>query len=288
MAAATTDKFKKTGASTVTALAAPGKAIGASSITVGSTTNYPTTTGIIISIRVVDTNGDLVAGTYTEWRATVSSGTTFAIETTPVYGSDQVYAAGSTTQVSLRLSSYAHNELVDGILVHADQDGTLKAGAVDVTAVMADGIITEAKIADGIITEAKIADASVTNAKLSTAAGEINAASTAWTPTITAATGSFTTVSGAGKYHKIGKRIFFEANITITTVGTGQGCVFTVPVTASASGYYSCSGRDDAVSGKMLQGRLTSTTQIGLSNYDNTNPSASGAIFRVAGSYEVA
>lgn len=130
MPAATTDKFKKAGASTVTTLAAPGKALAASSITVGSTTNYPTDTGIVIAIRVVDSEGELVAGTYTEWRATVTSGTTLAIETTPVYGSDQVYAAGSTTQVFIPLSSYAQNELVDGMLEEHDQDGTHK----DITA----------------------------------------------------------------------------------------------------------------------------------------------------------
>jgi len=123
MAANVNDYFKKTGASTVTTLSAPGKAIGATSITVGSTTNYPSDTGIIIAIRVVDTNGELVAGTYTEWSATVSSGTSLAIVATPVYGSDQVYAAGSTTQVFIPVSSYAHDKLIDGLLVEHKQTG---------------------------------------------------------------------------------------------------------------------------------------------------------------------
>ncbi len=130
MAAATTDFFKKSGASTVTTLSAPGKALAATSITVGSTTNYPTDTGIIIGIRQVDSNGTLVPGTYTEWSATVSSATTFAIVATPVLGSDQVYPAGSTTQVFLPVSSAAHNKLVDGILEFADQSGNLLNQAV--------------------------------------------------------------------------------------------------------------------------------------------------------------
>ena len=124
MAAQTQDKFQKKGASTVTTLSAPGKAIGAGSITVGSTTNYPTDTGITIAIRVVDTNGDLVAGTYTEWNAIVASGTSFTIDTTPAYGSDQIYAAGSTTQVFIPLSSYSHNKMIDALLTEHDQDGT--------------------------------------------------------------------------------------------------------------------------------------------------------------------
>jgi len=124
MAANETDKFQKKGASTVTTLAAPGKALSATSITVGSTTNWPTDTGITFAIRVVDSDGELVAGTYTEWVGTVTSGTTLAFNATPVYGSDQVYAAGSTTQVFIPLSSYSHNKEIDGLLTEHRQDGT--------------------------------------------------------------------------------------------------------------------------------------------------------------------
>lgn len=110
----------------------------------------------------------------------------------------------------------------------------------------------------------------------------------AYTPTVTAASGSFTTTSATGRFSMNGRLVTITPIITITTVGTGTGCLFTVPVTAKASGYYAVSGRDDAVSGKQLQGRLTSTTQVSMANYDNTNPSASGAIFRIAGQYEAA
>lgn len=153
MAAAESDKYQKVAIGTATTLSAPGKALAATSITVGSTANFPTTTGITFAIRVVDGNGELVAGTYTEWVGTVSSGTTLAMNAVPVYGSDQVYTAGSTTQVYVPLSSYSYNKHIDADLVHADQDGTLKAGAVDVTAVIADGIITRAKLATAVTTE---------------------------------------------------------------------------------------------------------------------------------------
>lgn len=130
MAASTNDLLKKSGASTVTTLSAPGKALGATSINVGSTTNYPTDTGIVIAIRQVDSNGELIAGTYTEWSATVASATSLSIVAVPVYGSDQIYGAGSTTQVYIPLSAYAHNKLIDNILEHANQDGTLITQAV--------------------------------------------------------------------------------------------------------------------------------------------------------------
>ena len=156
MSASANDKFMKAGAGTVTTLSAPGKALSATSITVGSTTNYPTDTGIVFAIRQVDVNGELVAGTYTEWAGTVTSGTTLSMDAAPVYGSDQVYPAGSTTQVYIPLSSSAHNKMVDGLLVSHDQDGTLKAGAVDNAAVLASNVVETAKIKDGAVTAGKL------------------------------------------------------------------------------------------------------------------------------------
>lgn len=156
MSASANDKFMKAGAGTVTTLSAPGKALSATSITVGSTTNYPTDTGIVFAIRQVDVNGELVTGTYTEWAGTVTSGTTLSMDAAPVYGSDQVYPAGSTTQVYIPLSSSAHNKMVDGLLVSHDQDGTLKAGAVDNAAVLATDVVETDKIKDGAVTAAKI------------------------------------------------------------------------------------------------------------------------------------
>jgi hypothetical protein len=153
-AAQASDKFKKVGAGTVTTLSAPGKAMGATSITVGSTANMPSDTGIVIAIRTVDTSGNLVAGTYTEYSATVSSGTSLALVGTPVYGNDQVYAAGSTTQVFVPVSAYANNVGVDGLLVSHNQDGTLKTNSVTTTNIT-DANVTDAKLATSANTTRK-------------------------------------------------------------------------------------------------------------------------------------
>jgi hypothetical protein len=131
MAASELDVFEKQGISTVTTLSAPGKAAAATTITVGSTVNFPTTTGITFAIRTVDSSGELVAGTYTEWVGTVTSGTTLAMNAVPVYGSDQVYTAGSTTQVYIPVSSYSYNKMIDGLLAEHNQlDGTHKAALI--------------------------------------------------------------------------------------------------------------------------------------------------------------
>ena len=125
------DKFLKTGSGTLTALGGAGKDLAADTITVTSTENIPTDTDVVIAIRRVDSDGGLIAGTYTEWLADVTSDTTISLTPTPVYGSDQVYPAGATTQVYIPLSSYGHNRLVDGMLVEHNQDGTHKTSLVN-------------------------------------------------------------------------------------------------------------------------------------------------------------
>ena len=60
--------------------------------------------------------------------------------------SDQNYSAGSLTRVYIPVSATRENKLVEWGLVHADQDGTLKADAVDVTAVIKDAVITPQKL----------------------------------------------------------------------------------------------------------------------------------------------
>jgi hypothetical protein len=54
---------------------------------------------------------------------------------TLMYGTDQVYPAGSTTQVYIPLSAAAHNRLIDGILSEHDQDGT--HGAITASSITA-------------------------------------------------------------------------------------------------------------------------------------------------------
>lgn len=134
MAAGANDKFLKVGvAGTLTSLSAPGHSVSGATITVGSTTNWPTDTATVFAIRQVDSSGSLVAGTYTEWRGIVSGST--LTNMTLMYGTDQVYPAGSTTQVYIPLSAAAHNRLIDGILSEHDQDGT--HGAITASSITA-------------------------------------------------------------------------------------------------------------------------------------------------------
>lgn len=66
-------------------------------------------------------------------------------------GSDQTFGIGDTCDLSYT-SGYGE-DLYSALSTHLDQDGTLKADSVDVTAVIKDGVITRPKLASGFATE---------------------------------------------------------------------------------------------------------------------------------------
>lgn len=74
----------------------------------------------------------------------------------------------------------------------------------------------------------------------------------AFTPTITAGSGTFTTVSAVGSFMVAGRTFFADIVITITTNGTAAVSVYaTLPVTGVNSQVGA--GRENAVTGDMLQ-----------------------------------
>lgn len=111
---------------------------------------------------------------------------------------------------------------------------------------------------------------------------------TATTPTITSGTGTFTTVSAAGRYQQSGKKVFFTVKVTITTNGTAASyVVIPLPVAPNTSTGFAVSGRADGVSGKALQAKMVGSN-LNVFNYDGTYPGANGEILIVSGSYEAA
>ena len=139
MPAAATDKFMKVGMSTATTLSAPGYTIGNTSITVGSTTNWPTDTGVTFAIDTVTVvNGVEVqdAGSYNEYVGTVATGTTITNVAWADGDGNKNYSAGSTTRVYIPVSKTRENRLVDGILAEHKQTGahgTVTADSITVT-----------------------------------------------------------------------------------------------------------------------------------------------------------
>lgn len=133
MSAGLTDNFQLVAAEgSLTTLASPGKALGATTINIANAGGWPTATGFTFAIRQVTSAGVEVPGTYTEWIGTLS-GTTIALGAapSPVYGSDQVYVAGNTTQVFIPVSSYSHNLLITTLLQQHTQAGAHHAITTD-------------------------------------------------------------------------------------------------------------------------------------------------------------
>lgn len=115
-----------------------------------------------------------------------------------------------------------------------------------------------------------------------------NIASTAYTPVVTATTGTFTTASAIGSYYIVGKTVYFELAVTITTVGTASGNVLaTLPFTTNVSaGVQTFNGVERAITGKTLQGFVSANTNsMTIRNYDTTTVIAAGTLLVMSGSF---
>ena len=108
-----------------------------------------------------------------------------------------------------------------------------------------------------------------------------------FTPTITAATGSLTTVSATGNYTKVGRLVTFAIDITVTNNGTGGGNLrSTLPFTASGINQYGA-GRETVQTGFALTGTITGTVAVLVKSSDDTYPATSGDRLQFSGTYIV-
>lgn len=114
---------------------------------------------------------------------------------------------------------------------------------------------------------------------------------TVYTPVITAAAGTFTSVSATGRYRRIGKLIFVQMAVTITTNGTAATYVIaTLPLTSlnSTGVVHVLTGKASAVSGKVLAGLVPANSASAIiTAADNTYPGSNGETLILSGFYEV-
>ena len=113
----------------------------------------------------------------------------------------------------------------------------------------------------------------------------------AWTtyvPAISSTIGTITSSSATGRYKSIGKTVFFEMDITITTNGTGAGILTaTLPFTSAASVRSGFGGSEYATTGHSICCEAgPSTTTLNIRKYDTTYPAVSGNKFVINGVYE--
>lgn len=110
---------------------------------------------------------------------------------------------------------------------------------------------------------------------------------TNYTPTCSFQTGSGT-LSGTGRYQVIGKTVFFQVTVTITSAGTGgSSVVFTLPFTAAATATWWASGRDNNT-GFFIGGTIGSGSgSVGYTKYDGSFLATASSPMTLTGFYEI-
>ena len=110
-----------------------------------------------------------------------------------------------------------------------------------------------------------------------------------WTPTVTAGSGTITSYTATGAYTKIGRHVNATVSISITNNGTGAGSInFTLPFTAGTGPGWVGSGRENAVTGNMLQSLINSgASTAAVLFYNNGYPAATGYVLIVTVAYFV-
>jgi len=103
-----------------------------------------------------------------------------------------------------------------------------------------------------------------------------------FTPTITSATGTLTTVSAAGAYTKVGRLVTASVDITVTTNGTGAGFISTtLPFTASSIVQFG-TGREVSAVGFTITMQTSGASALILKAANDGYPSGDG--YRLKGS----
>ena len=175
-------------------------------------------------------------------------------------GTNQTHVGGATI---VDYATATHIAMISkGILVHADQDGTLKAGAVDNAAVLASDVVTTAKMLDSAVTPAKL--------QSGTGSGW---AWSSWTPTLTNLSGG--TLNYA-KYIQVGKTVHWRLKYTLAGAGVTGLPRITLPVTAHSDyvsfDHFDMTGQFQDATGFIWQafGYLASTSAFDV-GYLNTS-----------------
>ncbi len=113
---------------------------------------------------------------------------------------------------------------------------------------------------------------------------------TAYTPTVAPVSGALTTYATSGRFKKLGRTVFVQFTINITTNGTAAGGLnVSLPIAAAAFNY-TLAGRENSSSGKSLVSVVSAgpAANCFVANYDATYPGSNGASITLSGVYESA
>ena len=238
MAASASDLFQEVGdPGTATTLSAPGYTIGDTSLTVGSTSNWPTATGITFAMDEIETDASgnevVVEDSYNEYVGTVASGTSIT-NVSHQRGTNRNYTAGASIRVYIPISAERENRLVEGMLAeHSNPAGAHASTLItnrtaDTTPASGDLILTADVSDSNNLKKATIAQILGNNPT------SVGGAWTSYTPTFANTTLGNGSVVGA--YTQIGKTVHFRAVFTLgSTSAMGTNPTVTLPVTSATS-----------------------------------------------------
>ena len=105
----------------------------------------------------------------------------------------------------------------------------------------------------------------------------------AWTPSVSATSGTITTLGAvSGTYTKIGRWVKCFYSIAITTNGTAAGALIVggIPVARAGSSAICGYGREELVVGTMHFASEASTTSVAITTYNTLYPGANGYLLR--------
>jgi hypothetical protein len=107
-----------------------------------------------------------------------------------------------------------------------------------------------------------------------------------WTPALVVVTGSYTFGTPVGIYYQVGNLVFIEFLVTIATFTTAGYMQFSVPPGLPLGTAAVMAGRENAISGYMLQAYNNSSTTMIIAKYDGTNSvAAAGDQMFITGVY---
>ena len=115
--------------------------------------------------------------------------------------------------------------------------------------------------------------------------GDTGTAWTSFTPTMSVTAGSVVFGTCLGRYKQLGKTYFVEYSIVMTTNTSGGGFIIaSLPNSATAQSKCCLIGREDALTGKALQGFINaSATNMTATFYDNSYAGGTGASLFLSG-----
>jgi hypothetical protein len=97
-----------------------------------------------------------------------------------------------------------------------------------------------------------------------------------YTPAVSSSSGTITSFTASGAYTKIGRIVIANFVVTVTNNGTGAGAL-AVSLPFTSAGSFVGTGRENALTGEILQIFVTNSINTNIYDYNNNYPAATNA-----------